>query len=345
MVVESQLTWQQGRVVSTELVAAEIRKIVLSVDDPQPVTPGAHVDVQVEIAGRKNTRSYSIVSAESAGRLLTLGVQLSARSRGGSVFMHGLRPGQDVTLSRPLQNFPLRVGASRYVLVAGGVGITAIAHMASVLRRLEADYSLVYVGRSRRSMAFLPELQQLHRDALHLHIDDEGSNLDVAALVAEIASDLAGTEAYVCGPIRLLDAARREWLSSGLSPSELRFETFGSSGRHDAEEFVVRIPRLDIEAVIPVGRSILEALEDSGVELMSDCRKGECGLCEVNVLDVVGQVDHRDVFYSEEQRVESRRLCTCVSRVVAVGAPEGTTSDRGDGAVVSPRAVVTLDIP
>ena len=40
--------------------------------------------------------------------------------------MHALKPGDTLEITQPLQNFPLRVGAARYVLLAGGIGITAI---------------------------------------------------------------------------------------------------------------------------------------------------------------------------------------------------------------------------
>ena len=49
---------------------------------------------------------------------------------------------------------------------------------------------------------------------------------------------------------------------------------------------------------------------------MFDCRRGECGLCQVKVLDVQGVIDHRDVFLSEHEKQENTRLCACVSRVV-----------------------------
>ncbi|MFI5062266.1 MAG: 2Fe-2S iron-sulfur cluster-binding protein, partial [Actinomycetales bacterium] len=53
---------------------------------------------------------------------------------------------------------------------------------------------------------------------------------------------------------------------------------------------------------------------------MFDCRKGECGLCEVRVLGLQGDIDHRDVFYSERQKDARSKLCCCVSRVVATGS-------------------------
>ena len=123
------------------------------------------------------------------------------------------------------------------------------------------------------------------------------------------------TELYMCGPIRLMDAVRREWVGHGLPVPNLRFETFGNSGAWAPERFRVSIPSLGREVVVDEDASMLEALEDAGVEVMWDCRKGECGLCTVRVLGCDGQIDHRDVFLSDEQKKGDTSLCSCVSRV------------------------------
>ncbi|MFF0449593.1 PDR/VanB family oxidoreductase [Streptomyces sp. NPDC004609] len=348
MAAEDRAGWQTGRVVETESVATRIRRIVLETGDPRPAAPGSHVKVVVGIGARADTRSYSVVSSSADGRFLTLSVQLAPRSRGGSVFMHALRPGDPVEMSRPTQNFPLRVGAEKYVLLAGGVGITAIAEMARVLRRLTSDYLLVYVGRTREHMAYLAELEQLHGDRLRVHVDDEGTSLDAAALVDEVAA--AGpAELYMCGPIRLMDVVRRRWQDRALPPTDLRYETFGNSGWFEPEEFVVSIPRLGIETTVEAGQSMLEALEGAGVEMMSDCRKGECGLCQVKVLGLRGRVDHRDVFFCDEEKKESRKVCACVSRAIRDTSTEsGSRTEDRDPVLARPageRARLTLDIP
>ncbi len=48
-------------------------------------------------------------------------------------------------------DFPLRLGATRYVLLAGGVGITAMIGMAGAAARAGADYRFVYAGRGAAS--------------------------------------------------------------------------------------------------------------------------------------------------------------------------------------------------
>ncbi|TDW31601.1 flavin reductase family protein [Cryobacterium psychrophilum] len=221
------------------------------------------------------------------------------------------------------------------VLLTGGIGVTAIVNMARVLKNLGAKYTLVYAARSRKRMAYLPELLTLHGGNLQVHINDEGTALSVADLVGSIDPN---AELYMCGPIRLMDAVRRAWRDRELNSPNLRFETFGNSGWCDPEEFIVRVPRLGVEARVPAGRSMLEALEDASVKMMFDCRKGEYGLCEVKVLALEGAIDHRDVFYSERQQYATEKMCCCVSR--AVTSPTGLEVDAAhDGP-----AIVTIAV-
>ncbi|GAA1210046.1 PDR/VanB family oxidoreductase [Prauserella alba] len=333
MAVQSQSRRQQARIAEADDVADGVRRIVLEVAHPEHAAPGTHVDVELPADGGPQTRSYSVVRSESDGRRLTLSVQLSPTSRGGSKAMHALRVGDELTVTGPVQSFPLAVGAGRYVLVAGGIGVTALVAMATALRRRGADYELVLVGRSRRVMAYLDELCAEHGDRVRVHVDDEGTPLSVPDLVGDIAAapNAAATELYMCGPMGLMDAIRASWTEHALPETNLRFETFGSSGRYGAEEFRVRLPQFDREVVIAPDTSILDALNAAGYDTLSDCRKGECGLCLAKVVEVDGTIDHRDVFLSETQKERSSALCLCVSRAVT-----GSSADR---------ATVTLHLP
>jgi len=312
MTTQSLPEWALGQVVSSVPVAHDVRRITIARPARGRAAPGSHVDVRVPVGGATDIRSYSVVESDDDGGLLTISVLRVPRSRGGSAFMHGLAPGDELAVTQPLQNFPLRVGAPRYVLLAGGIGITALAEMARVLRHVGADYTLAYVGRGRERMAYVVELAELHGERLVLHVDAEGSPLDVAELVR---SADAQTELYMCGPIRLMDAVRRTWQDAGLPPANLRYETFGSSGWFEPEEFVVRVPQRHVETTVGTDETLLEALTRAGVDLMYDCRKGECGLCLLDVSCVDGTLDHRDVFLSADQQATGRSLATCVSRV------------------------------
>jgi len=310
MAAESTLSWQSGELVEAADAAEGIRRLVIRPDNYVLAAPGSHVDV--EIAGLR--RSYSVVRSENG--CWTLSVRLATASRGGSQAMHALKTGDRLRISNPLQNFPLGVGATRYVLLAGGIGITALIAMGSVLKRRGDDYTFVYVGRSRRAMAWLSELEEEHGSRLRAHVDDENAALDVDTVL----DDLGSAELYLCGPIRLMDAVRRAWARRGLPPTSLRFETFGNSGSWAAEQFTISIPEDGRTITVPKNLSMLDALEQAGVEVMWDCRKGECGLCMVRVHRHAGRIDHRDVFLSDAQKTTGERICLCVSRVASDGA-------------------------
>jgi ferredoxin-NADP reductase len=328
--------WRRARVLDVCDVAREVKQVVLEPEHLEaPAPPGSHIDIGVYVNGRADVRSYSVVGMGGYGTELVLGVQLARQSRGGSAFMHSLRRGREVSITQPLQNFPLTYGRPGYVLAAGGIGITALVAMGRALKARGADYRFVYGARSRDLMAFADDLVAEHGDRMELRIDDEGRSLDVEELVASVP---AGGELYVCGPPPMLDAIKAAWARAGRRPAELRFETFGSSGRFAPESFTVRIPRLGLETIVTHDVSMLEALEACGADMMYDCRRGECGLCQVKVLDIAGAIDHRDVFLSDAQHAAGNRLQCCVSRVVSPRTAGLADADRR-------QAAVTIDIP
>lgn len=316
MAVSHTVAWQTAAVLDSTPVADGIRRIVLQPSTRRRVDPGMHVDVRIASDVGVLERSYSIVEPVGADGAYAISVFESEVSRGGARAMHALAPGDRIDVTDPRQDFPFRPGASRYAFLAGGVGITAILGMARAARDLDVDYTVAYCGRDRSAMAYLDELAAEHGDRLGIHVRSEGTSLDIATFVVALDDD---AELYLCGPIRLMDAVRRAWAAAGRPLTTLRFETFGNSGWYRPEPFVVGIPAAGVECVVAPHQSVLEALEEAGVDSLSDCRKGECGLCEARVLSLAGTIDHRDVFYSERQRDAMTKICVCVSRVSAAG--------------------------
>ena len=310
------IDWQPARVRAVRDVTPDIRLFEI-----EPLgrfaapTPGSNISVAVHIDGRADARSYSVVGPCADG-VYRIAVKLLPDSRGGSAYMHGLRPGAQLTISEPGNHFELARNRPEYLLVAGGIGITPIYTMALALAEAGAAFRLLYACRRRQDLAFADELRDRIGDRLRVFIDEEGGRID---LPAEIARLPPGGELYVCGPIGMLEAAKRAWQESGRPVDGLRFETFGNSGRYASEPFAVKIPRLGKEIVVPRNQTMLDALEAAGVDMIFDCRRGECGLCAVKILAVEGTVDHRDVFFSDAQKATNAQLCTCVSRVVSGG--------------------------
>ena len=305
-------TWVPAKLVAARDLAPDIREFLLRPENlavsPYPV--GSHINVGVNVGGLPETRSYSLVG-EACPEGFRIAVRRAPDSRGGSRYMWQLTPGARLEMTLPVSLFHIDWTRPHYCLVAGGIGITPLVGAAGVLARRDAGFTLHYAVRSRRDAAYLHELATLLGDRLIVHASDENRRLDLDALFATLPAE---TMALFCGPMRMLDAARHAWAACGRAMTDLRYETFGSSGRLPTEAFRVRVKDAGVEITIPGDRSMLDVLNDAGCEVISDCRRGECGVCAIDVVAVDGEIDHRDVFFSDHQKQENRKICACVSR-------------------------------
>jgi len=240
-------------------------------------TPGSHIDVVVDSDGRPQLRSYSLVGPCADG-CYRIAVKRLRSSRGGSAAMWRLQAGQQLTISVPSNSFELSYGRSEYLLLAGGIGITPIYTMALALLQAGANFRLLYAGRHRDELALADELARHLGDRLQLFVDDEGQGIDIAGEIARL--DPRG-ELYICGPFGMLEAAKRHWHEAGRPAAQLRYETFGSGGSFASAPFRVNIPRLGLEVDVPANRSMLEALEEAGVDMIFGCRRGEARTGEI----------------------------------------------------------------
>lgn len=281
-----------------------------------PWSVGSHLRVQVSADGQELLRSYSLVGLPQDSvqdGVYRIAVKRVDPSRGGSRHMWRLSAGAVIRIAGPDNHFELPLAAPFTLLVAGGIGITPMLGMGLTLARRGTAMRMLYAARSADELVYADRLRTALGDRLATFCDADGRRIDLAA---EIAALPAGAQMLVCGPAPLLQGAQAAWRAAGRAPAALRFETFGSGGLKGAEPFWVRVggpdaPRIDV----PADRSLLQVLGEHGIDAMADCERGECGLCAVDVLALEGDIDHRDVFFSAEEKHANRRLCACVSRV------------------------------
>lgn len=294
-------------------VAADVRRFEFEpVDGEARWIAGDHVDVVVTIDGRTATRSYSLIPAP-AGRL-AIAVKHERDGRGGSAAMMRLAVGDEIEFEGPENDFPAIHDDRETLLIAGGIGVTALIGHAEALKQRGRRFRFLHAGRSRAAMAFVEELDRLLGEAYQTFPSDEGRRIDLEREIARLPAD---GRVWFCGPERLREGIEAAWRAAGRPMPDLRFENFGGSEK--ASAFRVAVPRHGIEITVPTGTTLLEALEGAGLDLMSDCRRGECGLCALDVLEVEGGIEHHDVFFSEHQKSESAKMCPCVSRVAGGG--------------------------
>ncbi|GAA4741015.1 PDR/VanB family oxidoreductase [Actinomycetospora chibensis] len=271
-------------------------------------TPGAHIDVTL---GNGETRQYSLCGDRWDAHRYRVAVLREVDGRGGSAYVHDeLAAGDEVTLGGPRNNFAM-VPSARYVFVAGGIGITPLLPMITQAERVGAEWTLLYGGRRRASMAFLDDLAR-YGERVRVVPQDEAGLLPLASWLGGPRTD---TVVYCCGPAPLLAAVEQTVAAAGWAPHRLRTERFtaaevGAPVR-DAP-FTVELARTGTSVTVTPQISVLAAARDAGATTLSSCEKGTCGTCETTVLD--GVPDHRDSILADHERAAGDCMFPCVSR-------------------------------
>lgn len=299
-----------------DIVADQVVSLVLRRADGmlfEPWQPGAHIDVHV---GDGLVRQYSLCSSPGELDHLRIGVLHVPDSRGGSKAVHALLPGTPLAISAPRNNFPLRE-SRRYLFVAGGIGITPIIPMLEAADAAGKEWTLVYGGRSRKTMAFAQQLEDRYGfDRVRIVAEDEVGRLDLDQVLGMPRAHML---VYACGPGGLLGAVEERCM--GWPPGALHTERFVASTLGAAAAnapFEVELARTGTTVTVTNDKTILEAVEEVGVRVLSSCRGGLCGTCETQIIS--GEPEHRDAVLTEEDREAGEIMLVCVSRAAA-GCP------------------------
>ncbi|MGF7234280.1 MAG: PDR/VanB family oxidoreductase [Frankia sp.] len=295
--------WESDGVLSFEFVAADGVRL-------PPFTAGAHVDLHLP---NGLMRSYSLCGDQEETHRWIVAVNRDANSRGGSTWIHDhLHAGQFLTVSEPLNNFPLAEDAGHSVLIAGGIGITPMLSMVRRLAGRGRDWTLYLAVRTRGQAAFVDELRRLagerpERFVLHVDDDNGGHVLDVASIVSGVDDD---THVYCCGPAPMLDAFEK---AAAHLPEQRRHVEYFAAKEAPATDggFEVELTHSGMVLRVPEGATILDTLLAAGVDASFSCTEGVCGTCETRVLG--GIPDHRDLVLTDAEKASNGVMMICCS--------------------------------
>jgi vanillate O-demethylase ferredoxin subunit len=245
-------------------------------NDLPAFSAGAHVDVHL---ANDLVRQYSLCNDPRETHRYLLGVLHEPDGRGGSAAMYnGVRAGDQITITVPRNNFPLAEGARRYLLIAGGIGITPMLAMVHDLAARGADYTLHYCTRSPQKTAFMAQLRTPQfggHVVFHHDGGDPANGLDVKALLAQVED---GTHLYCCGPAGLMNAVKEA--SEHWPTGTVHFEYFSTDTAVSDQPntaFEVEIASSGEVYAIPPDKTILDVLLENGHDVDSSCEEGLCG--------------------------------------------------------------------
>ena len=232
-------------VVANESVTHDMRHLVVALppgSEEFRFFPGQYVDIAV--SGSEDTRSFSManISAKESGQL-----EFIIKCYPGGLFSEFLATrlgvGDPLDITGPFGVFTLRDSPNELVFVGGGAGMAPIL---SVLRSLaERDptrkATFYYGARGTRDLCFEQELRILEEllpsftyvPALSMATDDEqwdGEVGFVSEIVRKHENDLRRTDAYVCGPPPMVEAAIEVLMELGAPEGRIFYDKFTTTG-------------------------------------------------------------------------------------------------------------------
>ncbi|AKS35492.1 flavin reductase family protein [Mycolicibacterium goodii] len=244
---------------------------------------GQHINLSVEINGRRRTRCYSPAGAAGAAAIeLTIG-----RHDGGLVSTYlceHAHPGMVLGLDSVGGDFVLPDPPPRRILfVSGGSGITPVLSMLRTLRAqaFTGQIGFLHYARSATEACYRDELDRISAAmpgvrVLHGYTRDHaGTDLTGRFGPAHLEAALLGDPpdaVYVCGPPDLVAAVQKHCdnvqAESFVPPT---FDATASGGTVTFTDSAV--------AVRDDGQPLLVQAEAAGLTPQSGCRMGICHSC------------------------------------------------------------------
>ena len=189
------------------------------------IEAGAHIQVPIQLENGKTIwRFYSISSDPHQQDYYQIAVLDQPDGRGGSHRLHQqYQIGMVLNCYRPDNYFTLQDEAhqkgAKAVFIAGGIGITPIRSMIKSAAINSYDYEVHYAAHSTETAAFTDEFDA----KTNFYLASENERLDLEVLLKQAEPD---TVHYLCGPPKMIEAARMIAKKLSMASHSLIFEAF-----------------------------------------------------------------------------------------------------------------------
>ena len=287
---------------------------------PLPFTylPGQFITVTLAPDNQPVKRSYTIASSPTQHDYVEITVKHEDEGIVSGFLHNHVKEGDLLDFSGPSGFFTFTGRECKCILlIAGGVGITPLM---SVLRYLTdrswpGDVFLLYCIKTPRDIIFREELDYLQRRHPNLRVvitvsRPEGTDWKgptgriTKELIVQTVPDVASRYVHICGPVPMMEVAKKMLIELGVPSGRTKTEAFGPAlGKPEpilataptapllgSEIYLptVTFSVSDKSAPLPPDKVILDVADEIGVEIDNSCRVGTCGTCRVKLLS--GQV-------------------------------------------------------
>lgn len=310
-------SWQQplAQIVARQAESADSVTLVLKPNrHVSRFTAGQHLNISVEIDGRRLSRSYS-PRYQADGR-----IAITVKRIAGGKVSHWLcdqaKLGDTVLLTAPYGDMTLSEKSEHAVFLAAGSGITPFISLIQAHAAQGQRMSLLYWVRDESSACFADALMALAAKHANLTVQllmtQPKAGVAVSRISAEqiqaLVPELANATLYACGPAGFVGSAsaiaqqlQRPFLGEAFSLPEL----VAGSG----ERVQIHLAKSRKTISVAAGEPLLSALEAAGIQPAHGCRRGICNTCACPK----SSGTTRNILTQEEQHESVSGLRLCIS--------------------------------
>jgi len=298
---------------------------------------GQYITIEKEINGEKIRRAYSIWKAPFENEISVL-IKKIDKGIFSTFANEVLKENDQLSVSLPQGNFKLVASQGKTItLFAAGSGITPILSIAKQQLSLNDKNKVVlfYVNKSMNEIIFKNELDQLsekYGERLIVHHlltrEDSSENKFSGRINTEKCKELLAAKAlninsddfYMCGPEEMVIDIKDFLLDNNKNSDAIHFELFTASESTDIFEskidkatvFVtLDDDEFEYEYTIAEAASLMDAGNDSGLDLPFSCKGGVCCTCKAKVME--GEAKMIKNYALSEEEVAQGYILTCQS--------------------------------
>jgi propane monooxygenase reductase component len=234
-------------VVSNENVTHDMRHLVVRLVEPAAIKffPGQYVDFV--IPGTDETRSFSMANPSSleSGQLEFV-IKVYPDGLFSRFLDTEVKVGDRLDITGPFGVFTLRdAPGSDLVFVGGGAGMAPILALLRTMaeRGIDRKTTFYYGARRKRDLCFEDELRELESRLPSFRYvpalsEPDGDDWDgevglITDVVRRGESSLVRTDAYVCGPPPMVEAALELLPALGVADKRIFYDKFTTTGETD----------------------------------------------------------------------------------------------------------------
>ncbi|EKT65136.1 NADH oxidoreductase [Providencia burhodogranariea] len=298
MTMPSNLCTNRMQIHSIVQETSDVWTINLINHDFYAYSPGQYALVSIKNSDEV-MRAYTLSSTPGQSRFITITVRKLDQGIGSCWLTNEVNVGDYLWISDAQGEFTCATfNSNQYLMLAAGCGVTPIMSMVRwlMVNRPQANVKVLFNVRDKQQVIFAQEWKQLtklYAQKLQLcimaEIPDNGEVAEgrlTQEKLMTLVPDISSRIVMACGPVPYMKDAQQFVADLGVPKEHFFMEHFSLEPEAIESEDVLtlKISHRLANFKVPIGTSLLSALEQNKQQVVAACRAGVCGSCKTQIL-------------------------------------------------------------